>query len=214
MCEFQDFFTEVDPVYLRDPLSELLGAFKTNNTIMEYKFTDVIKMAGHPCPTVSAAYICCKKALKLLYPDGIPVRGDIEVTVYGEEDEGVYGVFAQVFSFLTGAASKTGFKGLGHRFKRKDLLKFKKEKPEEDAMCFEFKRLDSNDSVFVKFYPGNVPFPAERSLRLKYLLEKVLWDAAKENEKRDFQELWLEKVRIMLIEEKEIDKWLKLEIRR
>ena len=62
------------------------------------------------------------------------------VTVYGEPDEGVYGVMAQVFGFLTGAAPVTGFRGLGHRFKRKDLLKFNPEKIAPEAMCFEFRR--------------------------------------------------------------------------
>ncbi len=37
-----------------------------------------------------------REPLGHLYQDKIPVRGDIEVIVYGEPDEGVYGVICQV----------------------------------------------------------------------------------------------------------------------
>ncbi len=120
----------------------------------------------------------------------------------------------QVFSLLTGAASVNGFRGLGHKFKRKDLLKFNPEKIDPDAMCFEFKRVDNDKAVLVKFYPHRIPFPKEKGGRLGPLLEKVIWEAAKEEERKEFQELWMEKVRDMLLERKEIDLWLKFEERR
>ena len=121
---------------------------------------------------------------------------------------------AQVFSFLTGAAPATGFRGLGHKFKRKDLLQFIPDKIDSQAMCFEFRRLDNGKAVLVKFYPRQIPFSAEKAKRLAELLEKVIWEAAKEEEKREFQELWMGRVRDMLLEEKGIDRWLKLEERR
>ena len=113
---------------------------------------------------------------------------------------------------LTGAAPATGFRGLGHKFKRKDLLKFSPEKIDLQAMCFEFRRLDTGKAVLVKFYPREVPFPEKKAKRLGELLEKVLWEAPREEEKKEFQELWLEKVKDMLLGRKEIDRWLKIEI--
>ena len=110
--EFRDFFYTIDPIKLREPLAETLGAFKAGEGILEYSFIETVKMAGHACPTVSGAYLCCQEALNLLYPGEIPVRGNIEITIYGEPDEGVYGVMGQVFSFVTGAAPISGFKGL------------------------------------------------------------------------------------------------------
>ncbi len=209
---FRDFFRQVEPIRLKEPLAGTLGAFEEEGAILEYTFTDVIKMAGHACPTVTAAYLACQKALEKLYPDDIPVRGEIAVTVYGEPDEGVYGVMSQVIAFLTGAAPATGFRGLGHRFKRKDLLRFSSEKIDPQAMCFRFSRLDSGGAVLVKLYPQRIPFPEEKSKRMIELLEKVIWEAAKEEERKEFQELWLEKVKDMLLERKEIDKWLKIEV--
>lgn len=132
---FRDFLKEVEPIRFKEPLAETLGAFQENGAAIEYSFIDTLKMAGHACPTVSGAYLLCQQALKELYPDETPVRGEIAVTVYGEPDEGVYGVMGQVFSFLTGATPASGFRGLGHKFKRKDLLKFNPEKPDPQAMC-------------------------------------------------------------------------------
>ena len=211
---FADFLKEVKPIKLREPLAETLGAFKEEGVVLEYTYIDVIKLAGHACPTTAGAYLSCQKALEKLYPDEIPVRGEISVTVYGELDEGVYGVMAQVFSFLIGAAPATGFRGLGHKFKRKDLLKFSPEKIDPQAMCFEFRRLDSGKAVLVKFYPQQIPFLEEKAKRLGELLEKIIWEAAKDDEKREFQELWMGRVKDMLLEAKEIDRWLKLEERR
>ncbi len=211
---FRDFLKEVKPIKFKEPLAETLGVFKEDGATLEYTFVDAVKMAGHACPTVAGAYLSCQKALERLYLDEIPVRGEISVTVYGEPDEGVYGVMAQVFSFLTGAAPATGFRGLGHKFKRKDLLRFIPDKIDPQAMCFEFRRLDNGKAVLVKFYPQQIPFSAEKAKQLAELLEKVIWEAAKKEERKEFQELWMGRVRDMLLEEKGIDRWLKVEERR
>ncbi len=210
---FRDFYHEVEPIRFREPFAETLGIFKKEDAVLEYTFIDVVKMAGHACPTTAGAYLCCAEALKKLYPNELPIRGDISIDVFGEPDEGVYGVISQVFSFLTGAAPESGFRGLGHKFRRKDLLKFSLEKIDPDALCFEFRRLDNNTDVLVKFFPNNVPFDQEKAKQLGVLLEKVLWEAAKEDERRKFQDLWQEKVRNMLLEKKELNKWIQIEDR-
>ena len=208
---FRDIFKEVEPIRFKEPFAETLGAFKHENAVLEYSFIDVVKMAGHACPTTAAAYLCCQEALKKLYADEIPIRGEIAITVYGEPDEGVYGVISQIFTLLTGAASATGFRGLGHKFKRKDLLKFCPQKIDPEAQCFKFQRLDNKKTVTVKLHPDKIPFSAEKAKRLQELMPKVIWEAAKKDEYREFQDLWMEKVRNMLVEKKDIDKWLKIE---
>lgn len=208
---FKESLTRVKPIRLREPLAQTLGALEDSESIIEYHFTDVVKMAGHACPTTAGAYLCCQLALDKLYNGATPVRGEIKVTVYGEADEGVYGVISQVFSLVTGAAPATGFKGLGTRFKRKDLLKFSSEKPDPEAMCFEFSRVDNGQAVLVKFYPQRIPFPEEKARRLNQLMTPVLWEAASEVERKQFQELWMAKVEDMLLERKEISQWLKIE---
>jgi hypothetical protein len=209
--QYRDFFKQVEPIKLKEPLAETLGAFKVGEPFLEYSFGDAVKMAGHACPTVAGAYLICQQALKKLYQGEIPVRGEISITVFGEPDEGVYGVVGQVFTFLTGAAPLSGFRGLGHRFRRKNLLVFQPEKIDERAMAFKFKRLDKDQSVLVKFYPQLVPFSVKKAERLQELLEKVVWEAAREEEKQEFRNLWMEKVKAMVMERKGINNWLKLE---
>ena len=208
---FRDFFYKVEPIRFREPLAETLGAFREDDAILEYTFIDAVKMAGHACPTVAGAYLVCKAALEKLYVSEVPVRGDVAVTVYGEAEEGGYGVMAQVFTFLTGAAYVTGFKGLGPRFARKDLLTFSKEKPDSAALCFRFKRMDNNKAVLVRFNPRQIPFPVEKSQRLGGLMGRVLSGNADADEKAEFRNLWMEKVEDMLIERKGIEDWLKIE---
>jgi len=210
---FRNYLKEVEPIRFREPLAETLGVFREENVNLEYTFIDVVKMAGHACPTTAGAYLCCQKALEKLYPVETPVRGEISITVYGEQDEGVYGVMGRVFSFLTGAAPASGFRGLGPKFRRKDLLKFASEKIDPEAMCFEFRKIDNNKAVLVKFYPQKISFPKEKTKRLSELLEKVIWEAAKKDEKKEFQNLWMEKVSNMFIDKKEINNWLKVDER-
>ncbi len=211
---FRQFLTAAEPIRFRDPFAETLGVFRGEDTVLEYTFVDVVKMAGHACPTTAGAYVCCQQAMKALYPGEIPVRGDIAITIYGEPDESVYGVISQVFCLLTGAAPATGFRGLGHKFKRKDLLKFDPEKIESEGFCFEFKRSDTGQVVLVKFYPHKIPFAEEKSQRLAVLLEKVIWEAAKKDERREFQDLWMAKVEDMLVKKNDIGKWLTIEKRK
>ncbi len=211
---FQNFIKQVEPIKLKDPLAQTLGAFTSDEAVLEYSFIDAIKMAGHICPTVTGAYVICQEALARLYEEEIPIRGEIAVNVYGEPDESVYGVMAQVISLITGAAPQTGFKGLWNKFKRKDLLKYVPEKVDPEAMSFEFTRKNRNLSVLVSFYPGKIPFPVDKSMQIKKLLEKVIWETADDQEQRGFQDLWLEKVKLMIVERKDIDNWLKIEERR
>jgi hypothetical protein len=208
---FRDFLNEVEPIRFREPFAETLGVFNKQETVLEYSFIDVVKMAGHACPTTAGAYLCCQEALNALYNGETPIRGDTSITVYGEPDEGVYGVISQVFCLLTGAAPATGFRGLGHKFKRKDLLTFNPEKIDPEALCFEFRRSGSAQSVLVKFYPHKIPFPEEKNKRLGELLEKVIWEAAKEVEQKEFQDLWMTKVKDMLVKKIDIKEWIKIE---
>ncbi|MBI2934234.1 MAG: hypothetical protein HYY29_01565, partial [Chloroflexi bacterium] len=78
-------------------------------------------------------------------------------------------------------------------------------------LSFEFKRLNNQKTARVRFCPGLVPFPREKSARMGQLMQKVVWEAAKPEERREFQELWMEKVKLMLIERKDIDRWLIVE---
>ena len=63
---FRDFFKDVEPIRFKEPFAETLGVFNKEDAILEYTFIDVIKMAGHACPTTAGAYLCCQEAVKKL----------------------------------------------------------------------------------------------------------------------------------------------------
>ena len=86
---FPSFFAEVAPVVMHDRLAEFLGAAEAG--IIEYRYVDAVKLAGHSCPTVAGAYLLTRRVLAALYPDELPERGEIEVNFRDAQEEGVAG---------------------------------------------------------------------------------------------------------------------------
>lgn len=209
---FTDVLERVEPIRLSEPLAQTLGAFDGESAVVEYSYVDVVKMAGHACPTTAAAFECCRAALARLYPDEMPVRGNIEATVYGEPDDGVYGVIGQVFSLITGAASETGFKGLATFYRRKDLLKYEAAKPDATSMTFLFKRKDTGRTVRCRIDPDRLPErPPEEAGRIGGLLKKVLWEAASKAEIEDFRNLWRRGVTAVFESATQDNQWFAIE---
>ena len=100
------FFDEVVSIEMIDPLANVLGTFEDGKVTFTY--LDVVKAAGHSCPTVSGAYIMTYHALKALYKDELPVRGMVDVSFRESVDEGVAGVIGNVITHITGATDKSG----------------------------------------------------------------------------------------------------------
>jgi len=184
------FFAAVPPLALRDPLAELLGAVPAGRAL-EFTFADAVKAAGHVCPTVAGGWLVAAAALAALYPDGeTPVRGEIGVACMGAPEQFGYGPLAQVIGHLTGAATETGFRGLGGRFRRAGLLTFH---PETPALAtFEFRRQDTGRAVRVTYVPEEVPPPPGLAEAMSGAL------AGKPEAGARFRRLWLERVERLL----------------
>jgi len=187
---YPDFFDAVPGISLYDPLAEFLGA--TEGGILQYGYFDAVRLAGHSCPTVASAYWATYKALDFLYPDAMPVRGDVRVEFRQDSASGVTGVIANVVSMLTGAMSENGFKGLAGRFDRRRLLFFAVEMPGE----MRFTRLDTNQAVHVAVNLQHVP----GSPRASELMASCLENTATRDEVAEFRQLWQERVRRILLE--------------
>lgn len=188
--QFPGFFAAAPRITLRDPLAAFLGA--AADGVIEYQYADVVKLAGHSCPTVASAWLMTRAALSALYPDALPVRGEIRVAMHGERTAGVTGVVANVASFLTGATQDAGFKGIGGRFDRRELLSF------DVAIAGEirFTRVDSGAAVTTSARVDRVPSDA----RVQELLRKCLFGAASADEAATFQSLWQGRVRTLLLD--------------
>ena len=46
---------------MHDRLAEFLGA--ADGGVIEYRYVDAVKLAGHSCPTVAGAYLLTSKVL-------------------------------------------------------------------------------------------------------------------------------------------------------
>lgn len=191
--KYPEFFDAVPKIELYDPLAEFLGAAEKG--ILQYGYIDAVKLAGHSCPTVASAYWSTCKALALLYPDTVPVRGEIKVEFSEDITTGVTGVIANVVSMLTGAMSENGFKGIGGRFDRREHLFFSTGIQGE----MRFTRLDTNQSVQVASNLQHVP----SSPRVPVLIAGCIRNTATREEVAEFRHLWQERVRRILLEHRD-----------
>ena len=190
---FPEFFARVPAVTLRDPLAELLGA--AEGGLIEYRFADAVKLTGHSCPTVAGAWLMTVRALRALYGDEIPERGNIAVALRESLDGGVAGVIGSVAGLLTGAAGAGGFKGLGGRHSRRNLLQF----GVAGIGSVAFMRLDTDAAVDCTLRLEMVPADP----RLGSLLGAVLNGTANPDDTRQFGNLWQERVARILIDHAE-----------
>ena len=192
----QDFYNKVEPIKLVDPLSFALGATDKGEAFV-YHYTDIVKYSGHSCPSVAGAYKMTQIALKELYGDKMPIRGNIKVIMRGAPDDKVNGPIAQVISFITGAAGETGFKGLKGKFSRYKLLSFDSDNPSEKGIWAEaiFERIDTGEKVNVAYKVNMIP----GSPQMGKLMPLIMSGKATEKQKIQFGDLWQERVRKALL---------------
>lgn len=187
---FPDFFVQVPPLRLRDELSRLLGA--TSDGVIEYHYADAVRLAGHSCPTVAAAWLGARAGLSTLYPDPdvLPERGGVSVSLPGAEDEGVNGVIGQVLTLVTGAAAGNGFQGIGGNHARRNLLHY----DVANVGGMRFRRHDTGDAVDVRVDVRAIPADPEQMP----LLGAILEGHASAAEYHRFGQLWQDRVRRLL----------------
>ena len=181
---YPKFYDDVEKIKVVDPLSNVLGTFE--NGQYEFNYMDVVKSAGHSCPTVAGAYIITLEGLKTLYPDTLAVRGNIKVEFAEALEDGVAGVIGNVISQITGATDKSGFKGLNGKFARHSLMDFNS----NIQASVRFTRVDTGKSVDVTYNPSSVmPSPD-----MQPLMMKMMQGAATPDELKEFGTLWQDRV--------------------
>ncbi|APW64753.1 hypothetical protein LPB137_02280 [Poseidonibacter parvus] len=182
---YPEFYNKIETIKVQDELSSFLGAFEDG--IYEISYLDVVKGAGHSCPTVLGAYLMTLESLKALYPNEPAKRGEIEVSFSQRQSEAVAGVIGNVAMNITGACTTNGFKGIGGKFDRNYLLKFEQDINEASAR---FTRVDTKQSVDVIYDPSSIQFNPS----MQALMQKCVQGNANETEKLEFGRLWQERV--------------------
>ncbi|MXR20914.1 hypothetical protein [Halobacterium bonnevillei] len=185
---------DADPIRIRDPVAEALGVLDSGDPFV-VSYEDVVKAAGHSCPTASGAFRIAQLGLDALYPDDRPVRSEVEVHAAGPREDATYGVMGRLVSYVTGAAQEDGFGGLaGGIGDRRDLLQFDAFEPETPAPTFRFRRTDTGKTVQVTYHVSEVPDGGPALGALQQIL-----DGSATAEQRDaFSDAWHGRVRAVL----------------
>ncbi|MFK5937867.1 MAG: FmdE family protein [Sulfurimonas sp.] len=181
---YPQFFDTIETIKVKDPLSQVLGAFDDGK--YEFSYLDVVKSAGHSCPTVAGAYLMTLVALNDLYPNESTIRGDIKVEFKESLEEGVAGVIGNVISQITGATDKSGFKGLNGKFSRHSLMTFNS----DINSSVKFTRVSNNKSIEIIYDPSSIP----ANPNMMPLMQKLLSGEASNEEIKEFGNLWQERV--------------------
>ncbi|MDD4505541.1 MAG: FmdE family protein [Sulfurospirillaceae bacterium] len=186
--KYPNFFDTVETINIQDSLSKVLGAFEKG--LISFSYLDVVKSAGHSCPTIAGAYLMVREGLKALYGEALPQRGEIKVLFKEDIQSGTTGVVANVFSLITGATSDWGFKGLNSAYDRRFLMFFNADIP----LHVRLQRIDTGITVDIAYNPSSIlPDP-----QMQALMQKVLADVANIEEKELFGLLWQTRVRKIL----------------
>lgn len=181
---YPEFFNKIEKIKLKDDLSNFLGA--TEDGLIEFSYIDVVKTAGHSCPTVLGAYLMTCEGLKALYKDELPKRGEIKIEFSEKIEDGVAGVIANVMTNITGATVNTGFKGIMGLFSRNSLMAFES----NINSSVRFTRRDTNESVDVIYDPSSIG--ADPMMR--ELMQKSISRTATKEEEKEFGKLWQQRV--------------------
>ena len=176
---------------MHDRLAAFLGA--TDGGVIEYRYADAVKLAGHSCPTVAGAYLLTSRILAALYPDQLPERGEIQVDFRDAQEEGVTGVIAAVIGLVTGAAGIGGFKGIAGHFTRRNLLDFEEiDLPGEINIT----RMDNGQSLTASLHLEQV----EADPRTSLLMQRLLAGDRDPVVAEVFAALWQDRVRRILVD--------------
>jgi hypothetical protein len=185
---------DVEPIRIRDPVAEALAVLEPGEPFV-ITYADVVKAAGHSCPTASGAYRIAQLGLDALYPDELPVRSEVEVLAAGPRDDATYGVMGRLISYVTGAAQEDGFGGLGGGYgDRQNLLTFDAFESSSAAPTFRFRRTDTGKTVEVTYHVSDVPDGGPALGNLQGIIDGT----ASEDDRELFAEAWYGRVRAVL----------------
>lgn len=183
------WYDQPEPIRMGDPVAEALGVRKSGEPF-EISYADVVTAAGHSCPTAAGSFRIARLGLDALYPDALPVRGNVAIEVHGPREEMPFGVVGSLLSYVTGAAGPEGFPGLADGYGgRRHLLSYGE--PPDAGVAVTLTRTDTDESVRVTYRIGDVPELGEAAA----LLPRVVAGEATDEERRRFLAAWHDRVR-------------------
>jgi len=137
-----DALKAVPPIRVLDPKAASTGSITDTETpVSTLHLTDVGKAMGYLIPPMVVSYFMTEAALKALYPNALPVRGQLRVAAQSETD------FVPVAAYLTGARAFYLAPGIASP----DLAIDPSLKREDWLYTMAFQRKDTDATVAVTF---------------------------------------------------------------
>ncbi len=189
------FHSKVPTITMEEPLARTLGV--NADGLVEYRYDDAVRVAGHSCPTVAGTWLMLWRGLNALWPEGVPVRSGVTVHFADAQEDGVTGVMASVATLVTGAAGSGGFRGLKGHWPRRDLLSFSDPLAEGGVMAL--RRIDTGATVRVNLNARVVPAHPDVMTLLGHVLDHP--DDAEAAAR--FASMWQGRVERMLVTERD-----------
>jgi hypothetical protein len=151
-----DFKSRKISVY--EPFSDfLLGTEEEKR--FDLTLLDIVRFAGHACPSMVGAFLISQRVIKELFPDGVCVRGEIEIDIPSAVTQGATGPISNVFGFIFGAWGETGFGGLKNQFVRRGLMRYSV--PDVPAGAFRFRNVKTGACMDVFYNPNLAPLDSQ-----------------------------------------------------
>lgn len=153
MMNENDFKSHKISVY--EPFSNFLLGTEEEKSF-DLTLLDVVRFAGHACPSMVGAFLISRRVIKELFPTGVCVRGDVEIDIPSAATQGATGPISNVFGFIFGAWGDTGFGGLNGQFVRRGLVRYSVSDLPPGA--FRFRNVKTGACIDAFYNPGLAPF--------------------------------------------------------
>jgi hypothetical protein len=152
--EFEKF-----KITIHEPFAEFLMADQDEHKF-KISLLDVVRFAGHACPSMVGAFLISQRAIKELFSEtNICIRGQVAIEISSSVTQGATGPMSNVFSMIFGAWERSGFGGLQGQFVRRGLLKY--EVRGISPGTFRFHNLKTGNTVDISYDPSNAGVPID-----------------------------------------------------
>ncbi len=146
-------------ITVHEPFAEFLMA-DDREYRFEISLLDIVRFAGHACPSMVGAFLLSQRAIKELFPEtNVCIRGQVTIEIPSPVSQGATGPISNVFSYIFGAWERSGFGGLQGQFVRRGLLKYEAEGVSPGT--FRFHNIKTGKTVDISYDPSKAQVPDE-----------------------------------------------------
>lgn len=147
-------------IKVHEPFADFLGA-SPEECNFEVSLLEIVRFAGHACPSMVGAFIMAEAAAQLLFPeDGVVQRGSVLIEIPKDVEFAATGPISNVFSMIFGSWEKSGFGGLGgQHFRRRNLIRYNSTTVPDGY--YRFTNISTGNAIDISYRPSGFNLPAD-----------------------------------------------------